>query len=162
MVVLTMLVKQKIISQKVEICTSLNVKSNNSNSRPMIKDKYEIDLGKRVIRISTWIAVATALVFIVLFLWQKNATSGLKSENKALDKQNKELTTDITKVREKVSQDSLYILTLQNKADSIINSFDIEKEQHQILKYRYGQLKANYNSASTDDKWDLFTREIDN
>ena len=128
----------------------------------MIKDKHEIPLGKLRVRISREIFIIIALVFIVLFLWQRNSTQGLKSENKALDKQNEKLTTDITKVREKVAQDSLYILTLQSKADSIINSFDIEKEQHKILKYRYGQLKANYNSASTDDKWEIFFNDINN
>lgn len=128
----------------------------------MIKDNIQINIPLFNIK---WSYIA--LIVVILFLgWatlkQWDSTKLFRIENKALKNTNKKLIVDYTVIKKQRIRDSLYIIESQIKIDSLVKSDKKHIRQLYNVNKKYEKLKTNYNSANSNDKWDIFTRAINN
>jgi hypothetical protein len=128
----------------------------------MVKDKTQIIIPPIHIRKSRELPIIIAIIFIGLFIWQCNSTGDLRNQNKALEETNKELIHSKTVIDDKVRLDSLLIVRKQVTIDSLTAIEQKHLRQLYNVNKKYEKLKIDYSSATSDDKWELFTRAINN
>lgn len=129
-------------------------------SKIMIKDEFEIPAfkGKK----SYTVLIVLVIVLALFQFWQWSSTRDYRNQNEQLTTQNKTLETDNLELSKKVKMDSLIIVRNDKKIDSFTQLDKIRVYQLTKISKKYEKLELNYNIATSDDKWDIFTRTINN
>ena len=128
----------------------------------MVKDKININIPAFSLRWSSVLPLIIGAVFIYLFILQWNSTGELRKENKELNSTNEKLLDSYAEIKEIVKSDSLFIVRSLIIIDSLKESDKKHRRESYNIRRKYEKLKIDYSSATTDDKWDIFTRAIDN
>lgn len=128
----------------------------------MVKDKVNINIPAFNLKLSYVIPIALVLFLGFTTLKQWSSTRDLRNQNKELRETNESLVKQSTEIADKVRLDSLLIVRKQIMIDSLTASDRKHIRQLYNVNKKYEKLKTDYNSATSDDKWDIFTRTIDN
>ncbi len=128
----------------------------------MVKDKVNINIPTFNLKLSYVIPIALVLFLGFTTLKQWSSTRDLRNQNKELRETNKSLVEQSTEIADKVRLDSLLIVRKQIMIDSLTASDRKHIRQLYNVNRKYEKLKTDYNSSTSDDKWDIFTRTIDN
>lgn len=144
------------------IHTTKKKKNGNGNLKNlcnMIKDETQINF--RIKKSYTGLIVLV-IVLAILQFWQWSSTRDFRSQNKELTTKNETLETSNLQLSERVKTDSLIIVKNDIKIDSFKQLDKIRVYQLTKISKKYEKLELNYNIATTNDKWDIFTRTINN
>ncbi len=125
----------------------------------MIKDETQINFK---IKKSYTGLIILVIVLAILQFWQWSSTRDYRSQNKELSTKNEKLNTVNLKLSERVKTDSLTIVKNDIKIDSFKQLDKIRVYQLTKISEKYEKLELNYNIATTNDRWDIFTRTINN
>ncbi len=125
----------------------------------MIKDETHVNF--RIKKSYTGLIVLVIALVIFQF-WQWSSTRDYRGKNKELTSENKTLETYNLELSKRVKTDSLIIVKNDKKIDSFTQLDKIRVYQLTKISQKYEKLELNYNLATTDDKWDIFTRTINN
>ena len=128
----------------------------------MVNDKININIPSFNLRLSTILPIILVLFLGFTTFKQWNATKELRQENKALDSANKGLLNVVLDINKQIEADSIFIANLSLRIDSLNVRDSIRIKQYNTISWRYEKLKQDYNSATSDDKWDIFTNTINN
>jgi len=124
----------------------------------MIKDKQQLPPFK----LSYTVLIIGVLILTIFYLMQWNSTNGLRGVNKALTKENEITNSTIKELSIKVKLDSLIVIEHKKTIDSLIVLDQKRVYELNKIKRKHEKLQADYNYSNTDDRWDLFTKLIDN
>lgn len=125
----------------------------------MIKDETHVNFKIK----KSYTGLIVLVIALVIFqFWQWNSTRDYRSENKQLTTKNETLETSNLQLSERVKTDSLIIVKNDIKIDSFKQLDKIRVYQLTKISKKYEKLELNYNIATTNDKWDIFTRTINN
>ena len=125
----------------------------------MIKDETKISFK---IKKSYTGLIILLIILAILQFWQWSSTRDYRSQNKELTTENQTLETDNLELSERVKTDSLIIIKNDIKIDSFTQLDKIRLYQLTKISQKYEKLELNYNIATTNDRWDIFTRTINN
>ena len=128
----------------------------------MVKDKINVNIPAFNLKLTYVIPIALVLFLGFTTLKQWSSTRDLRNQNKELRETNESLVEQSTEIADKVRLDSLLIVRKQIMIDSLTASDRKHIRQLYNVNKKYEKLKTDYNSATSDDKWDIFTRTIDN
>lgn len=112
-----------------------------------------------------WILGVLLAVSLLLLLLQWNSTKGLRTENKLLEEEKKELLKSVEEKEALLKIDSIKLVknskTLKLQ-DSIIFALEISEKYYKNRAYlnynKYiNEAKSNYNNSSDDDKNDILS-----
>ena len=127
-----------------------------------MKDKVNVNIPAFDLKLSYVLPIALILFLGFTTIKQWSSTGRFRKENKELRDTNTELLDTNTAIQEKVQQDSLLMVRKQIAIDSLISLDQKHLRQLYNVNRKYEKLKTDYNTANSDDKWDIFTRAIDN
>ncbi len=127
-----------------------------------MKDKVNVNIPAFDLKLSYVIPIVIIVFLGFTTIKQWSSTGRFRKENKELRDTNIQLLDTNTAIQQKVEQDSLLMVRKQIAIDSLISLDQKHLRQLYNVNRKYEKLKTDYNTANSDDKWDIFTRAIDN
>lgn len=128
-----------------------------------IKIKDDLQIPSFKIKYSYVLLIVGVLVLgYLLVSWSKASKIRLKEQNKFFLQTEERLMDEIDQMKEQRKADSLLIESKLLTIDSLESSALKHVKTINYLSREYEKYKNDYNSASTSDKWSIFTDLIDN
>ena len=108
-------------------------------------------------RLITLIAIAV-VIFLGFTTWQsRQSVKAIRLEIKQIESQNTELFKINSDLSQKVKRDSILLVNSKLKIDSLLASDSINKQKLNVISWKYGKLKSDYNSATDTAKDSIFS-----